>query len=90
MKCSDYSTLGVYRNIMMPAKKSDFRRKKKVTEKFDPLNLDAVELGCNADEKEYCNKYAKECSLNSNNEAICKVGETNTYQTNLKNMRIQK
>jgi len=31
MKCSEYSTLGVYRNIMMPAKKSDFRRKKKVT-----------------------------------------------------------
>ena len=90
MKCSDYSTLGVYRNIMMPAKKSDFRRKKKVTEKFDPLNLDVVELGCNSDEKEYCNKYTKECSLNSNNEAICKVGETNTYQTNLKNMRIQK
>ena len=39
MKCSDYSTLGVYRNIMMPAKKSDFRRKKKVTEKFDPLKI---------------------------------------------------
>ncbi len=95
MKCSEYSTLGVYRNIMMPAKKSDFRRKKKVAEKFDPLNLDVVDLdlndlGCSNDEKEYCNKYAKECSLNSNNEAICKIGETNTYQTNLKNMRIQK
>jgi len=34
MKCSEYSTLGVYRNIMMPAKKSDFRRKKKTTEKY--------------------------------------------------------
>ena len=36
MKCSEYSTLGVYRNIMMPAKKSDFRRKKKgkVAEKY--------------------------------------------------------
>lgn len=34
MKCSDYATLGIYRNIMMPAKKSDFRRKKKTTEKY--------------------------------------------------------
>ena len=34
MKCSEYSTLAVYRNIMMPAKKSDFRRKKKTTEKY--------------------------------------------------------
>ena len=67
MKCSEYATLGVYRNIMMPAKKSDFRRKKKVTEKFDPLNLDNVQLGCSIVEKEYCNKYSKECILNSKN-----------------------
>ena len=31
MKCNTYATLGVYRNIMMPVTKSDFRRKKKVT-----------------------------------------------------------
>jgi len=93
MKCSEYATLGVYRNIMMPAKKSDFRRKKKkVSEKFDPLNVDKIEseLGCSNDEKEYCNKYSKECVLNSNREPICKIGETNTYQNTLKNMRIQK
>ena len=90
MKCSEYATLGVYRNIMMPAKKSDFRRKKKVTEKFDPLNLDNVQLGCSIVEKEYCNKYSKECILNSDKEAICDIGETNTYQKNLKNMRMNK
>ena len=91
MKCSDYATLGVYRNIMMPVKKSDFRRKKKVTEKFDdPLNLDTVQLGCSNDEKEYCNKYSQECVLDSNKEAICKIGYTNTYQKTLKNMRMKK
>ena len=31
MKCNSYATLGVYRNIIMPVTKSDFRRKKKVT-----------------------------------------------------------
>lgn len=31
MKCNSYATLGVYRNIMMPVTKNDFRRKKKVT-----------------------------------------------------------
>jgi hypothetical protein len=43
MKCSEYATLGVYRNIMMPAKKSDFRRKKKgkTTEKYTVENPSA-------------------------------------------------
>ena len=93
MKCREYATLGVYRNIMMPVKKSDFHRKKKV-EKFDPLGLDTIEINsleCSSSEKDYCNKYSKSCVLNSNNEAICEIGETNTYQKTLKTgMRLKK
>jgi hypothetical protein len=95
MKCNSYATLGVYRNILMPVKKSDFRRKKKVTENFEaeeqPMinldNLDNLEInttGCSEDERNYCDRYNKPCVLSSNNEAICQIGETNTYQDILK------
>lgn len=38
MKCNSYATLGVYRNIMMPVNKSDFRRKKITTESYTVEN----------------------------------------------------
>ena len=90
MKCNTYATLGVYRNIMMPVTKSDFRRKKKVTEDFEePVinleNIDINTIGCSTEETNYCDKYNKPCVLNSNNEAICEIGETNKYQGVLKN-----
>ena len=96
MKCNSYATLGVYRNIMMPVTKSDFRRKKKVTEDFEEpvINLDNIDIkiiGCSTDEKNYCDKYNKPCVLNSNNEAICDIGKTNKYQDTLKTgMRVHK
>ena len=82
----------------MPVKKSDFRRKKKVTEAFEAeeqpmINLDTLDnldnldintIGCSADETNYCDKYNKPCVLNTNNEAVCELGETNKYQDVLK------
>jgi len=96
MKCNSYATLGIYRNIMMPVNKSDFHRKKKVTEDFEePVtnfdNLASINIdGCSAEEINYCNKYNKPCVLNTNKEPICEIGATNKYQETLKVMKVRK
>ena len=96
MKCNSYATLGIYRNIMMPVNKSDFRRKKKVTEDFEePVtsfdNLDSINVnGCSTEEINYCNKYNKPCVLNTNKEPICEIGATDKYQEILKGMKIRR
>ena len=45
MKCSEYASLGKYLNIMMPTKKSDFHRKKKVKEYTDKALETVKSLG---------------------------------------------
>ena len=83
MKCADYAKLGHYFNIMMPSKKSELNN-------FQPLNnYKAVQENfseCNTEENKYCSNYGKKCVINSNNEAICEVGSTNTYQKNILKM----
>jgi hypothetical protein len=73
---SDYKKLKDYHEPLHPTEVSIYK-KKKVAEGFDE---------CNSAEKEYCSNYSKKCMVGVNNDSLCNIGTSSTYQKNMSKM----
>jgi hypothetical protein len=69
---SDYKKLKDYHEPLHPTEVSIY--KKKISEGFNE---------CNSIEKEYCSNYGKKCMVGVNNDALCNIGTSSTYQKNM-------
>jgi len=78
MSCSDYAKLGKYLNIMMPVTKDDLVKQQQQSSKENFKT-------CTAVQQNYCTTLNNsKCEINQNDEAICVIGQPQTYMNTIR------